>query len=1209
METLMRLLSLLSLSFLIGCPGDTGGKDSVPTDDSTTTDDSQVVDTDADDDGVSDEEDCAPNDATIYPGATEICDGLDQNCDDQADEGLTSTYYQDADNDGFGNEDMAKDLCEAETGWTAQGGDCDDLNAAYNPNASENDCADPNDYNCDGSVGFADADQDGVAACNDCDDANAAVNPSAMEMCNGYDDNCDGNVDGDAMDAATYYTDGDTDGYGDDSTGVTACEQPTGTSALGGDCDDNNTAYNPGASETDCADPNDYNCDGSTGYSDNDGDGFAACLECDDRNNTINPNGTEECDGVDNNCDGAVDEDTAVDASMWYADADNDSYGDANSMWMACNQPSGYTADWSDCNDADGAISPGAAEACNGYDDNCDGNVDDNTTGSPTWYADRDMDSYGDPNDSVQACTAPELYVADGTDCTDIDPSTYPGAVEYCDNWDNDCDGLVDDGAYDTLTYYADSDNDSFGDPNVTVIDCFAPSGYVYDWDDCNDGDSAINPNATELCDGIDNNCDGNTDESSAADAAMWYMDMDEDGYGDPAAMTMNCTQPIGYVSDWTDCNDNADAVYPGAIESCNGTDDNCDGTTDENSAVDASTWYADSDNDGYGNPSNTATACSAPFGYVADSSDCNDRSRSINPGASEYCNGVDDDCDNSMDENSAVDAAIWYRDLDGDTYGDPTFSGPSCTQPSGAVSNSSDCNDNNNAIRPGATEYCDSVDNNCDGTTDEDTAADAPMWYQDSDNDQYGNPLRGRNACNQPSGSVSNNSDCDDSSSAVNPGATETCNSVDDNCDGSIDPATSSGAPTWYLDNDQDGYGNASRSTVACSAPAFSVADSTDCNDNSATISPAGQEVCDSANTDEDCDGLADNNDSSATGTTAFYADADADSYASMSATMMLCNASTAYPSATMGTDCNDASNTTYPGATETCNSIDDNCDGTADNGALQTYYQDADGDGFGNASISTTAACLSAPVGYRLDSTDCNDADVNIQPYAYDLATDAIDSDCNGATTGRVTYTNATVGDDSSTTVTASSSFRFPLCGTNYSTFYMISNGRITMGASDTDYSETLAELTADTAIMPYWDDMYTSVAGQMQYAQFSDAIAFYWIGVSECCSTSATVNNSFSAVLFNDGTVLYTYGTNTLTGKDAIVGYACTPTTTPTEMNLSAISYPTGYWGYGTGTERAVVEQFSSASSDPFDLGNNSALRLCANPSNSGLTHCAE
>ena len=1207
----MRLLSLLSLSFLIGCPGGTGGKDSDPVDDSKT-DDSNVVDTDADDDGYPDDQDCAPTDATINPGATETCDGVDQNCNDEADEGVTTTFYQDGDGDGYGS-NATQQACTAPTGYSEQTGDCDDQDAAYNPGASEDDCADPNDYNCDGSTGFADADQDGVAACNDCDDNNAAVNPSAMEMCDGVDNNCDGNTDGDAMDAGTWYTDADGDGYGVDGTATMSCAQPTGTSSLAGDCDDSSTAYNPGATEADCADPNDYNCDGSTGYADADGDGFAACQECDDGNAANNPNGVELCDGADNNCDGAVDEDSAADASMWYADVDTDTYGDPNSSWMACNQPTGYVADWSDCDDTMGMINPAATELCDGWDNNCDGSTDDSSAADASmWYADADEDSYGDANDMWAACTQPEGYVADWSDCDDTMGMINPAATEMCDGWDNNCDGATDDSsAIDQSTWYMDGDNDSYGDAGVMMMACDQPTGYVADWSDCNDADTDVNPGATELCDGIDNNCDGDTDESSAADASMWYMDMDEDGYGDPAAMTMNCTQPIGYVSDWTDCNDANGEVSPEATEYCNSIDDNCDGTTDENSAADASTWYADSDRDGYGNGAMTSVACTAPTGYVADMSDCDDSARSINPGASEYCNGSDDDCDGSTDESSAVDAATWYADNDGDTYGDPSVSGPSCTQPGGAVSNGNDCNDGNAAINPAGTEVCDSADNNCDGTIDEDSAVGAPTWYQDSDNDGYGNANRSRPACSQPTGSVSDSTDCNDSNNAVSPGATEVCNGVDDNCDGSIDPASSSGAPTWYLDNDQDGYGNASRSTVACSAPAFSVADGTDCNDNSATISPAGQEVCDSANTDEDCDGTADNSDASATGQSTYYADADGDSYASMTATMMLCDATTAYPTTTMGADCNDAVSTTYPGATETCNSVDDNCDGPADNGAMETYYQDVDGDGFGNPSVSTMAACDSAPVGYRMDNTDCGDSSAAVHPYAYDASADSTDSDCDGATTPRATYVAGASGDDGSALVSVSS-FTFPFCGTNYGTggsnIYMITNGRITFGSADTDFSPLLTDLASDRTIMPFWRDLNTGVAGNLYYAEFSDALAFYWVGVGGFGGTSATTVST-SAILFDDGRVLLntTADTTAYTSSShyRVVGWACL--STPTETNLSAISYPVGYWGYGTGAESAVAEFFNAPGTDLFDL-TGVPVRLCSNTDGT-LAHCAE
>src|SRR6185295_3637787 len=111
---------------------------------------------------------------------------------------------------------------------------------------------------------------------------------------------------------------------------------------------------------------------------------------------------------------------------------------------------------------------------------------------------------------------------------------------------------------------------------------------------------------------------------------------------------------------DNTDCNDNNSAVHPGATETCNSVDDDCDSQIDEGVQ---STFYADTDGDGYGNTSSTTSACSAPSGYVADATDCNDANAAVNPGATEACNGVDDDCDTQVDEGVQ---STFYADTDG---------------------------------------------------------------------------------------------------------------------------------------------------------------------------------------------------------------------------------------------------------------------------------------------------------------------------------------------------------------------------------------------------------------------------------------------------------------------------------------------------------------------------------------------------------------
>jgi len=206
-----------------------------------------------------------------------------------------------------------------------------------------------------------DRDGDGWDEDVDCDDQNPSIHPSADEACNGLDDDCNGEVDDNPLDATIWYTDGDGDGYGDDSVSVTACQEPVGHSATGGDCDDSDPAFHPGASEADCTDASDYNCDGSTGYADADGDGFAACEDCDDNASTVNEEAAESCNGIDDDCDGLTDSEDpgVVDASVFYGDSDGDGHGGSQYEVSACEAPAGFVANSDDCNDLDATSFPG----------------------------------------------------------------------------------------------------------------------------------------------------------------------------------------------------------------------------------------------------------------------------------------------------------------------------------------------------------------------------------------------------------------------------------------------------------------------------------------------------------------------------------------------------------------------------------------------------------------------------------------------------------------------------------------------------------------------------------------------------------------------------------------------------------------------------------------------------------------------------------
>jgi len=183
----------------------------------------------------------------------------------------------------------------------------------------------------------------------------------------------------------------------------------------------------------------------------------------------------------------------------------------------------GYTLDV-DCDDDDAAVYPGADELCNGIDDDCDSEIDEDAVDMGTWYVDVDGDGFGDLESELTSCDDPgEGHVTDAADCDDTDEAVFPGAEERCNDVDDDCDGETDEDAVDAATAYEDADGDGYGAAAGGLTDCDHPSGYVDNADDCDDDDDDTWPGAEEVCeDGVVNDCEGTEADASAACPPSW---------------------------------------------------------------------------------------------------------------------------------------------------------------------------------------------------------------------------------------------------------------------------------------------------------------------------------------------------------------------------------------------------------------------------------------------------------------------------------------------------------------------------------------------------------------------------------------------------------------------------------------------------------------------------------------------------------------
>ncbi len=640
--------------------------------------------------------------------------------------------------------------------------------------------------------------------------------------------------------ASSWYADTDNDGFGDPSVSQDACSRPTGYVSNSLDCDD---------SDANIKAPTRY-------YADNDLDGFGDvgnfAEDC-----ALTPPSGYVTDSTDCNDSDPLNVPTLV----WYIDRDGDGFGNVDTFLLACEAPTGYVDDSTDCNDIDANVNP-----------------------SLVWYRDADGDGFGNPNTTITSCLQPAGYVSNNSDCNDNNSNTTVN------------------------NFYADADGDGFGDVNGTAIQgCNAPNGYVSNNSDCDDSNDEINPNT------------------------VWYIDADNDGFGDVAVSDTGCTSTLTNATlNNTDCDDNDNNIWQ------------------------TGTFYIDADGDGVGSTT-TGSVCyglSTPTGYSVDSTDCDDSNDQIYQSSTLFidadndgfgsiatavvCRGlnipagysnISGDCDDANPNSTGV---IWYADLDEDGYGNNTDSVIACLPPVGYIASIA------------------SLGNDCDDN--DSTSFQSSLLFVDADGDGYalGSASLICYGDSIPAGyaSTSSGTDCDDSN------------------------ANTYQSSSLFVDADGDGYTVGSASTICYGASV-----------------PTGYSLTSSG---PDCD----DSDTTLFQSSSLFVDADGDGYTVGSASTICYGASvpTGYSLTSSGPDCDDSDTTLFQSS---------------------SLFVDTDGDGYTVGSASTICYGANIPTGYVSSSNgeDCDDNNAAVNAASVDAAFGINNSQdptvvFTATTTGQTTY-----------------------------------------------------------------------------------------------------------------------------------------------------------------------------------------------------------
>ena len=485
----------------------------------------------------------------------------------------------------------------------------------------------------------------------------------------------------------------------------------------------------------------------------NDLDELGDVCDPDDDNDKV-PDQDDNCPMLANADQSDIDQDLLGDACDCDIDGDEvfNENPDCQKPDPADNCPTLFNPDQTDDN------GNGVGDVCeDDWDSDTVYNEDDNCpwTFNPL-QEDLDLDGFGDVCDE------------------DIDGDGILNDVDNCpltanpDQADQDTNGVGD---------ACDDDIDGDGDPNGT---------------DCAPLNPDIGHLALESCNDVDDNCNGLVDEQDAQGCLVYFFDGDDDGYGKELSKCL--CEAEGYYDAVVsgDCDDTDPFRNPSVQEICNnGKDDNCNGSENDENALECTKFYFDNDGDNWGT-SDFKCHCSALGDYKTKfSGDCDDTDPQVNPNQKEICfDGKDNDCTGTQNDENALSSKAFYFDEDGDGFGTQAYKYFCYESGLWAAAIPGDCNDQDKDVHPDAVEVCNNgKDDDCNGLQDTENASGCVTHYYDGDIDQYGLSADTRCLCG-PSGKYSTTSggDCQDNNGSVHPGAFEACNGVDDDCDGTTD-------------------------------------------------------------------------------------------------------------------------------------------------------------------------------------------------------------------------------------------------------------------------------------------------------------------------------------------------------------------------------------------------------------------------------------